>query len=220
MKWIRQFQFVLFDLDGLLVNTEHLHYQAYLNVMARRGYAIDWTFGQFCEVAHLSATALREALCSQYPDLEPQWEAVYNEKKRAYHDLLAAGKVELMPGVEPLLHELAKIGMRRCVVTHSDLEQVQLIRAQLPLLNTIPHWITREDYTKPKPDPECYLRAIALYAHTGDRVVGFEDSLRGLQALQQTPAQPVLISPSHYPLMNLALQGTNALHFESFGELK
>ena len=214
-KWINKFQFFLFDFDGLLVNTEALHYQAYVNMLARRGYTLDWSFSQFCELAHLNATALQEAVYSAFPDLEPNWELLYREKKQIYLELLLAGKIELMPGVEPLLRELASLNVRRCVVTNSLYEQTRLIAAQLPILQTIPHWVTREDYTKPKPDPEGYLRAIALYAAPGDRIIGFEDSIRGLQALQQTMALPVLICPSSHPLLDLALQG-NALHFESF----
>jgi len=218
MKWIRKFQLFLFDFDGLLVNTEHLHYQAYVNMLERRGYSLDWSFAQYCELAHLNSTALRDAIYTAFPDLEPNWNILYEEKKKAYLELLLSGKIQLMPGVEPLLKELATTGIRRCVVTNSLLEQTRLIAAQLPILQTLPVWITREDYTKPKPDPEGYLRAIAECAQPGDRIIGFEDSVRGLQALQQTSALPVLISPSHYPLLDLALQG-NVLHFESFAAI-
>jgi beta-phosphoglucomutase len=215
MKWIKQFQLFLFDFDGLLVNTEHLHYQAYVNMLARRGYQLDWSFSQFCELAHLNAQALRDGIYSAFPDLEPNWDMLYEEKKQAYLNLLLSGKVELMPGVERLLKELAAAKIRRCVVTNSLLEQTRLISSQLPILKTIPNWITREDYTKPKPDPEGYLRAIALCGQPGDRIIGFEDSVRGLQALQQTPALPVLICPAHHPLIEIASQGL-MLHFESF----
>jgi HAD superfamily hydrolase (TIGR01509 family) len=215
MKWIRQFQLFLFDFDGLLVNTEHLHYQAYVNMLARRGRTLDWNFAEFCSLAHLNDTALREAIYTAFPDLEPNWDLLYEEKKQAYLNLLLSGKVELMPGVERLLKELATAGIRRCVATNSLLEQTRLISAQLPILQTIPAWITREDYTKSKPDPECYLRAIELVGQPGDRIIGFEDSIRGLRALQETPALPVLICPSHHPLLELASQG-RMLHFESF----
>jgi beta-phosphoglucomutase len=217
MKWIHQFQLFLFDFDGLLVNTEHLHYQAYVNMMARRGYALGWSFAQFCELAHLNSTALSEALYTAFPDLEPNWQVLYEEKKQAYLNLLVSGKVELMPGVERLLRELATAKIRRCVVTNSLLSQTQLISAQLPILQTIPHWITREDYEKPKPDPDGYLRAIALWSCPGDRIIGFEDTIRGLKALQQTSALPVLICPSHHPLLEMAQGGV--LHFESFEEV-
>src|SRR5690349_7373282 len=102
MKWIHDFQLFLFDFDGLLVNTEHLHYQAYVNMLANRGLTLGWSFAQFCEVAHINSSAIREAIYAQFPDLEPNWNLLYEEKKEAYLQLLTAGKVELMPGVERL----------------------------------------------------------------------------------------------------------------------
>ena len=214
MKWIRDFQLFLFDFDGLLVNTEHLHYQAYVNMLAERGHSMPLTLANFLELAHLNAMAWREALYAAIPDLEPQWEILYREKKKAYLALLSTGKVELMPGVEKLLNALAHANIRRCVVTNSMLDYVKLICAHIPVLKALPHWITREDYEKPKPSPECYLKAIALHGKPGDRIIGFEDSVRGLRALQQTPALPVLICSRHHPLLEIATQG-NVIHSES-----
>jgi HAD superfamily hydrolase (TIGR01509 family) len=218
MKWIHDFQLFLFDFDGLLVNTEHLHYQAYANMLVKRGYSLPLTFAHFLELAQLNSTAWREALYAQIPGLDPNWEALYRGKKEAYLELLATGKVELMPGAELLLQALAQADIRRCVVTNSILEHVLPLRARLPVLQTIPHWITREDYEKPKPSPECYLKAIALHGKKGDRIIGFEDSVRGLRALQQTPAFPVLVCPSHHPLLQIATEG-NVAHFESLEQV-
>ena len=214
MHWIHQYQLFLFDFDGLLVNTEPLQFQAYVNMLANRGLKLDWSFARFCEVAHLNAAALKEALYSQFPDLEPNWELLHQEKRNEYVRLLVTGKVELMPGAEALLRELSRANIRRCVVTNSLLDQTEAIRSQHPILKTIPAWITREDYSKPKPDPEGYLRAIQLHGQTGDRIIGFEDTLRGLQALQKTSALPVLICPHHHPLLEIATAG-GVLHFES-----
>jgi beta-phosphoglucomutase len=214
--WIKKFQLFLFDFDGLLVNTEHLHFQAYSNLLANRGFQLDWTFAQYLELAHLNASAIREALYIQFPGL-PDWKQLYEEKKQIYAALLSSGKVELMPGVEALLRALAEAQIRRCVVTHSSLPLTQLIRAHHPVLRTIPFWITREDYDKPKPDPECYLRAIQLHGRPGDRIIGFEDSVRGLRALQNTPALPVLICPAHHPLLEMTAEGIR--HFESLEEI-
>src|SRR3990167_11391196 len=179
MKWIRDFQLFLFDFDGLLVDTEGVHYQAYVNMMARRGFVLDWSFFRYSELAHLNATAIKETLYSEFPSLDPNWTQLYEEKKQAYLELLLAGQIKLMKGVAHLLKALEAANIRRCTVTHSFLEQTRFIRARLPILNTIPHWITREDYEKPKPHPEGYLRAIQLYGQPGDRIIGFEDSVRG-----------------------------------------
>lgn len=219
MQWIRKFDLFLFDFDGLLVNTEPLHYQAYVNALAKRGYLLPLSFSQFFELAHLSSDAWKEALYASIPGLDLDWASLYKEKKEAYAALAISGKVELMPGVMSLLESLQKADVRRVVVTHSSLAHTQLLRSQLPILQTLPHWITREDYDQPKPNPECYQKAIALYGKKGDRIIGFEDSVRGLRALQGTPALAVLICPKHHPLLEMALDG-KALHFESFELVK
>ncbi len=218
MKWIRDFNLFLFDFDGLLVNTEHIHFQAYVNMMAKRGYDLGWSFARFCEMAHLNASALREGIYAQFPDLDPDWNTLYEEKKRNYFELISSGRVELMPGVERILQALQEANIRRVVVTNSLLEQIRLIRSHIPILQTIKHWVTREDYEKPKPSPESYLKAIQLYGQTGDKIIGFEDSIRGLQALKQTPALPILICPSHHPLLEIAMEG-KVVHYESLEQL-
>jgi len=149
VKWIHDFQLFLFDFDGLLVDTEPLHYQAYVNILANRSYTLKLSYAKFCALAHFNSTAWREALYAEIPDLEPNWEILYLEKKEAYLSLLVSGRVELMPGVEKLLMALQEAKIRRCVVTHSILDHVKLIRARLPVLETLEKWITREDYEKP-----------------------------------------------------------------------
>jgi HAD superfamily hydrolase (TIGR01509 family) len=220
MNWIRNFHLFLFDFDGLLVDTEALHYQAYINTLAKRGYLLNWSYSRYSEMAHLNATAIREGLYADFPDLDPNWAQIYEEKKQIYLQLLASGAVKLMPGVELLLRALENENIRRCVVTHSPFEQTRAIRSRLPVLDTIPHWITRENYEKSKPDPECYFKAIELHGHLGDRIIGFEDSARGLKALAATPALPVLVCPSHHPLLEMALEGGGgAIHVESFEQI-
>lgn len=218
MQWIHRFQLFLFDFDGLLVNTEHIHYQAYINMLTQRGCPVDWDFAKFCTLAHLNADALKQQIYAEFPSLDPNWKDLYAEKKKIYYELICSGKVELMPGVDSLLRALEKAKIRRCVVTNSLLEQIQLIRSQHAVLQTIPHWITREDYALPKPNPEGYLRAIELYGKKGDRIIGFEDSIRGLQALEKTPATAVLICSPHHPLLDMVLS-RGALHFESLKDI-
>ena len=215
MDWIDRFQLFLFDFDGLLVDTERLHYQAYINMLFARGHELDCDFASFCEVAHLNATALKEFLYRKFPDLNPDWPALYAEKKRCYYELITAGKISLMPGVEELLAALDNRGVRRCVVTNSPREQIDLIVSRVQPLQSIAHWICREDYEKPKPDSECYLKSIAMHGRPGDRIVGFEDSLRGLKALMGTSALPILISS-----IESVQVPPEVLHFATFREIQ
>lgn len=219
MKWIEQFDLFLFDLDGLLVNTEPLHYAAYVRMLAERGYRLNLTFIDFCRLAHLNATAWRKALYDTIPGLDSDWDLLYREKKEAYLKLLVEEPIELMAGAEPLLKALNDADIKRCVVTHSPREQVELIRKRVPVLQTIAHWITREDYAHPKPHPSCYLQAIQKLGKKGDRIIGFEDSMRGWSALSQTPAFAVLVCPSSHPLLKENPEGKK-VHIESLQRIE
>lgn len=221
MQWIHHYQLFLFDFDGLLVNTEELHYQAYIRMCAQRGFRLTWDFVRYSAAAHHEATGLREQIYAEFPALqaqEPRWEVLYEEKKAAFMQILQEGAIQLMPGVASLLAALEKANIPRCVVTHSPLKVVSLIRQNNPILNTIPHWITREDYEQPKPSPQCYQLAIQRLAHPQQRVIGFEDSPRGLKALLGTCARPVLVCPPQSPYLKDTLTPTIA-YYPSFEDM-
>jgi HAD superfamily hydrolase (TIGR01509 family) len=187
----------------------------------KRNFKLDWSFQKFCEIAHVSEDGLKLAIYAKFPKLferEPKWAVLYEEKKNLYFDLIKTAKIEIMPGVQKFLEILEKKSKKSCVVTNSLKEHADLIKAKNKTLEKIEHWITREDYIKPKPSPEGYLRAIELYSEGGDRMMGFEDTIKGLRALNDTPAKGILICHAHHPQLDtVLLKGT--LHFESFEEL-
>lgn len=223
MQWIIQYQLFLFDFDGLLVDTESLHYQAYINMCAMRGFKLDWSFQRYSKAAHHGSTDLRDQIYAEFPALyamEPNWHVLYEEKKRQFIDLIETGKVPLMPGVTELLLALQEAGIKRCVVTHSATSLIQRIRKQNPILDTIPYWITREDYTHPKPHPECYQYAIAKYSDPHDRIIGFEDSPRGLHALLETQAKPILICPPDSAYLDKLLQNPRINYYPRFDAIQ
>lgn len=199
---IRNYQLYLFDFDGLLVNTEEIHFEAYQRMCADRGVELMWTFSQYCQIAHYTSDALKKGIYGHLPQLfeqEPDWHVLYQEKKKIVVDLLNQGKVHMMPGAEKLLETLQMANITRCVVTNSPEEQIRIIKKKNPILQTIPFWFTRESYTHPKPHPECYLNAIEKLGKSGGKAIGFEDSPRGLRALLPTSAKPILVTQVDYP---------------------
>jgi len=222
MRWITDYQLFLFDFDGLLVNTEEIHFMAYQRMCQGRGFTLPWDFNRYCKSAHYSSDALKNDIYALFPDLqrqEPSWDVLYAEKKQAMLDLLHEGAVHLMPGVEQLLTELQKANIKRCVVTHSPSDLVAIARHKNPILNSIPNWITRKDYTHPKPHSECYIKAIELLGEAGDQVIGFEDTPRGLQALMGTKAKAVLVCRADYPEI-AEFKAKGVKHFLSLDEVK
>lgn len=211
MEWIDDYDLFLFDFDGLLVDTERLHYLAYQKMCRDRGFHLEWDFTRYIRAAHYSHEGLKEEIYAELPALresEPDWSVLYKEKRQALFSIYGEVPIPLMKGVEKLLGTLEARRKKRCVVTHSDRRSVAMIREKNPSLEMIPHWIVREDYDLPKPAPDGYLRAIELFAEEGDRIIGFEDTPKGLKALMGTSARAVMVTEMHYPEMEaLAARG-------------
>ncbi len=221
MSWFDIFDFLLFDFDGLLVDTEKLHFQAYQKMLAHYDQKLDWSFADYCSLAHADDVAVKNAIYRQFPPLKNvPWKKLYQKKKELYMQLLIATEIDLMPGVKELLMKIGETGKKSCVVTHSLKELVDAIRRKNPLLQNIPHWITREDYSRPKPAPDGYLKALNLYGRktAQEKVIGFEDTIRGLKALRDSCCiVPVLICSPDHPQMQSV--GKDILHFTSFKQL-
>ncbi len=222
IEWIKQYDLFLFDFDGLLVNTEFLHYQAYQKMCLDRGYSLPWDFKQYCEIAHRGSDFLQKTVYESFPELytqEPNWLVLYQEKQKAFLDVLAEKGVSLMPGVEKVLQFLKFHKARCCVVTHSPLQLIQAIKKQNPVLEIIPHWVTREQYDLPKPCPDAYLMAVKLYGKPGDRIIGFEDTIRGWKALHAAGLEGVVVSPLLTREMKQFFKEQGTSQYHSFEEL-
>ena len=217
MSSLLDYQLYLFDFDGILVDTEPLHYASYMELTRRRGYPLKWSFSRFCAEAHSKAMGFFEGWQREYPHLfdeGPTQGELYEEKKRIYTELLQNNSLKLMEGVQPMLQELEAHQIKSAVVTNSPKAHIEMIKKSLPLLQKISLWVTREGYAHPKPSPEGYLKAISLLGKPGDRVIGFEDTLKGLKALLSAGVESVLICPSD---AEQAAEGKRlgAKHFET-----
>ncbi len=192
---------VFLDLDGLLVDSERLHFRAYETMLSNRGCRLGWDFLTFLSIAHQSATGLKETILKQFPCLKTPWERLYQEKTAAYLTLLKEGSVRWMKGAEQLLQELQKRAISHAIVTNSSKEQLLLIQDTLALLKMVPLSITREDYRFAKPHSDSYETAMRSLGISAKRAIGLEDSMRGIFALKGAGIQPLLVCPRYHPQM-------------------
>jgi len=195
VHWIVKYSPIFFDFDGLLADTEPLHHKAYQILLNNHGFSLSWDLSYYTSLAHKSAVALRDAISEQFSQLlrEHSWEELYEEKQKIYTTLVKKGGVKLMAGAAEVLKVVSAANIPHAVVTNSILQHVSIVRKQLPQLQKIKHWITREAYCNPKPAPDCYFKAMEVVGKS-DNMLGFEDSLRGVQALSRASITPVLIS--------------------------
>lgn len=220
--WVDHYQFFMFDFDGLLVDTEYIQYQAYRNALRNYGFDLPWSFETYCSYAHYEASAVKDALYKLFPKMAEEiasWDILYQAKREEYSLLIQEGKIDLMPGVKHLLEEIQRKDIPHCVVTHSPKDQVFTIRDFFPVLQKIPIWVTRENYSLPKPNPQPYLYAIETYAPNIKHIIGFEDSPRGVYALSGTKATTVMISSYHTPPIQEQEEGKKIFHFPNFNDL-
>ena len=189
-------QLLLFDLDGLLVNTEMMHYRAYQRACHEVGGIMNWDFDTYFQVASMSLLGLRERLYRENSHVfeKISWNDFYERKQHALLELLKTEPIPLMPGVVELLERAKASHHRMACVTHSRKSFVDTIRQQHSVLSSIHSWYTRESYERAKPFPDGYIKAVETEGALLENVIGFEDSLRGIQAQVESGIHPVLVT--------------------------
>jgi HAD superfamily hydrolase (TIGR01509 family) len=187
-------QAVLFDMDGLLVDTEPLWFEVESQVMARLGGA--WTpadqqaliGGSLARsVAYLLARASRPV--SQ--------ETVAGWMVGGMVDLLTTRPVPVLPGARRLVAEVAAAGLPHALVTSSERVVMEAVLAQLTI--AFPVTVCGEDVAATKPSPEPYLLAAARLGADPRRCAAIEDSPNGVASAEAAGCLTVAV-PSLVPI--------------------
>ena len=168
------YDFIFWDNDGVLVDTEGLYYRASQEALARVGCAL--TPLQFADISLASGRSVFE-LATGDPALMEQLRDWRNSR---YGDLLR-GQDLVLPGIRTVLEQLAtRVPM--AIVTSSRRDHFDLIHARSGLLRHFEFVLCREDYVEAKPDPEPYLLALQRSGCDPANCLVIEDSARGLAA--------------------------------------
>ncbi len=171
---------ILFDNDGVLVDTEGYYFQANREVLARFGVVLDRE--AYVELFLRDSRGAWDRLRERGVGERAIWLA-RAERDRRYEELLAAGDLTdlLLPGVADGLAALAG-RFRLAIVTSSEPGPFAAVHARAGILHHFELSLTREQYEKAKPDPEPYVRAVERLGVPRERCLVVEDSERGLRA--------------------------------------
>ena len=171
------FEAILFDNDGVLVDTEALYFRANREALATVGVVLEeTTYVEYFLRQGLGAWHLAEAR-----GVSPEGIAELRAARdRRYFQLVEEAEI-LIPGVADLLPRLGA-RFRMAIVTSSEPEPFARTHARTGLLPHFELVLTRVDYTSSKPDPEPYLCAVARLGLSPARCLVIEDSERGLRA--------------------------------------
>lgn len=182
---------VLWDNDGVLVDTEALYFAATREVLAEIG--IDLTTELFIRISlKQGQSAFDLALARGVPP--EAVERMRIDRNRRYNDLLRNG-VRILDGVEDALRRLqGKVLMG--IVTSCLKQHFDIIHSGTGLLSFFDFVLTREDYEKSKPDPEPFLTAAAQNGLEPADCIIVEDSARGLAAARAAGIRCIMV-PNH-----------------------
>jgi HAD superfamily hydrolase (TIGR01509 family) len=181
-------QAVIFDMDGVLIDSEPLHFQSTRDVLAEHGVALTEAdyFGRYIVY---SDWEIMELLL---PDPAARPGAVAAKSHR-YLDLVRDG----IPAFPDGLALLARTdGWRVGLATGSMRIETELALAQIGVRGRFEVVVTREDCVQGKPDPEPFLRAAEALGIAPARCVVIEDTPGGIQAARAAGMRCVAVTHS------------------------
>jgi HAD superfamily hydrolase (TIGR01509 family) len=184
---------VVFDLDGLIANTEDIYEQVGETVLRRRGKTYDAELRERM-TGRPADDALRIMIdCHGLPDLLDELLCECTEVLQA----LLATSLAAMPGLNDLLDELRAAQMPVAVATSSTREIAEFVLTRLDVTDRFQFMLTAEDIRCGKPDPAIYLLAAERLALAPHQIMVLEDSSNGCRAAIAAGAFTVAVPNRH-----------------------
>jgi HAD superfamily hydrolase (TIGR01509 family) len=178
---------VIFDLDGVLIDSEALQYKAYSEVLARFGvavsleeYAQHWIAG-----GRGPEYAVRTYALQMHPN---ELRALKNP---VYHDILRR-EVALMPGARAALTQLQP-HFPLALATNSNLQDVSFVMDHFDVRRFFTAIVTREDYRRAKPHPDAFATAAVRLGVAPEACIVVEDAHKGIVAAHRAGAAVVAV---------------------------
>ena len=199
-------QAVIFDVDGVLFDTEMLHIQAWQAALSDYGLNADdgamkkWIGRPCAEMAeyytciingraepeHGERIDSEKAITTQKNGLPPEAEIagrLYERKEAELRKLLST-KLRTAPGIEEHLKQLSRV-LPLAYATTTTREMVDLFFSVCGVGTYFRAGVTLEDVAETKPSPEPYLKALRLLKVPADKAVVLEDSPAGIRAAKR-----------------------------------
>lgn len=171
---------VIFDMDGVVVNTEPIGYRANQELYKSLNITVpDDIYGTFIGN---SDKMIVQKLKDLYP-IELTHQELLDEKYRYYFNAFdTAEDLALLPGVKDLIIDLHKNGMRLLLASSASKRKIEKVFTRFGLHQYFDHTISGEDFEESKPNPAIFLEAVTKSGFTKDECIVIEDSTNGIKA--------------------------------------
>ena len=169
----------IFDMDGLLFDTEKVFMNSKAAVHKKYGYS--FKLEDYVQTIGLFGVNRHAKLCQQYGDDYPA-DKIFKETRALSDEYIAANRPGVKPGIEELLIFFNNHGTRCCVASSTPRKSVEHTVKMGELSQYFEFMICGDEITRSKPDPEMFLKACEKAGAAPEEAIVFEDSANGLLA--------------------------------------
>lgn len=169
-------KYILFDHDGVLVDTEHWYFMANQKALSEIGIELNTDL-------YLQNMSKGISCWDNLRDSNLDESTINEQRKkrnRYYQEYLKQEDIEIS-GVESLLSELSR-NYKMAIITTSKREDFELIHRDRNIVRYMDFVLAREDYSSAKPHPEPYLKGLKRFGGLKEEALIVEDSERGLNS--------------------------------------
>lgn len=168
---------VIFDMDGLMIDSERLHYQAYQEVLKTCG--IDFTLEQYLDFWGSDKDICRRIVEKLKPNLSEQ--TLLEEKNKLFRDVYIH-EVTPQPGLFKLLEFLKSKNYPMAVASSSQMHEIKIVLETIGVINYFKEIVSAESVEHGKPAPDCYLLAAKKIGVEPEHCLVLEDAPKGVKA--------------------------------------
>ncbi|WDZ77801.1 HAD family phosphatase [Ensifer adhaerens] len=204
-------QAVVFDMDGLLFDTEALARDAMVRTAPDFGYEMS---AALClDMIGLPGDATRSMLKQHFGeafDADKFW-----DRASAHFETMVATELRLKEGVIELIDHLEEMGLRFAIATSSRHEDVQRNLGTLALTERFPTVVAYGDYARGKPHPDPFLTAAKRLAVAPEFCLALEDSHNGARSAASAGMMTVMVPdllPATEDVRAICVGIANSLH--------
>lgn len=177
MAWSNCDKGVIFDMDGVLVDSGWAHRQAWFDLAQAEGLEMSDEF--FCETFGMQNDTILPML---RPGIsKPEMDRLSDYKEQRYRELVHS-RPKAADGVLALLSDLKANGFRLAIGSSAPRANLDVFWGPLGLADYFQATVTKEQVVEGKPSPETFLKAAGMLSLAPQRCVVVEDALHGVQA--------------------------------------
>ncbi len=183
---------VLWDMDGVLVDTAELHYQTWKQTLA--SYGIPFSRQLFNEFFGMNNEQTLTGIMGRPP--EPSFLQEASDHKEDKFRKFIHGHIELYPGVRKLLQELQRAGVRQAIASSAPQENIDALVNELNMASFFQAIVSGCEL-KSKPDPVTFLLAAERLGVNPQRCVVIEDALHGIEAARRAGMKCIAVATTN-----------------------